>query len=174
MGAAQGGCLLPWLSPMSLGAACGSRGCLWGAAGSGLSLPGTAWRDHGSFSAPAAAPSGSWGPGEPHPGAGAILSPQLGMFCPPSGAPQPGWRSKPGGVRRSAGWVAAAPVFPWGARPSGAQGHGHGGHPGQELLPVPAAALPGRACARRARWSELMFILIMSSQCIRKLIKSTH
>lgn len=162
--AARGGCLLPWLSPMSLGAACGSRGACGVQQGWG--------------SACLAQPSGSWGPGDPIlpvPGAGAILSPQPGMLHPPSGAPQPGWRSKSGGVRRSAGCVAAAPVFPWGAEPfGGCREMGTGGYPGQELRPVPAAALPGRACARHAQWSELMFILIMSSQCIHKLIKSTH
>lgn len=57
-------------------------------------------------------------------------------------------------------------------------------------LPCPPGGCQGRARTRgvsrgwshtrphlqrcRARWSELMFILIMSSQCIRKLIKSTH
>lgn len=71
-------------------------------------------------------------------------------FVPPSGAPQPGWRSKPGGARRSAGWGAAAPACPRGVGPLGVQGDGHRGDPGQELCLVPAAALPGRVCAARS------------------------
>lgn len=123
--AARGGCLLPWLSPMSLGAACGSRGACGVQQGWG--------------SACLAQPSGSWGRGDPIlpvPGAVAILSPQPGMLHPPSGAPQPGWRSKPGGVRRSAGCVAAAPVFPWGAEPLGGAGRWARG------------GTRGRSCAR--------------------------
>lgn len=84
----------PWglLSPQHHCALVQGRlpGCLWGAAGLGLSLPSTARRGRGSSSAPAAAPSGSWGPGDlilPVPGAGAILSQQTGMLRPPLWSP---------------------------------------------------------------------------------------
>lgn len=70
--------------------------------------------------------------------------------------------------RGLAGW---APL-PWPPPPVGG-GAGRGdprGVPGRERPQLRRC----RGVRCRARWSEPMFILIMSSQCIRKLIKSTH
>lgn len=150
--------------PDVLGGCLWITGCLWGAAGLGLSLLGTAeWVLGTRGPHPARARSC----GHPVPATRNASSP---LWSPPARMEKQTWWCE--ALCRVCGCSSCVSL---GCRAlGGCREMGTGGYPGQELRPVPAAALPGRACARRAQWSELMFILIMSSQCIHKLIKSTH
>lgn len=171
-------------------ARCAPASCLGPAGGLGAGSPGT-------LGSPAALPhrGGLEVRGQPrgavahlftpqqHPGVpGTLLGggragtvpPQCWVLC-----PQP--RSRKGEadvvvMRGFTGWAPAAPAPPRLVE----AGHGVQGGPVKHFFGVgamcgPSCSAAGVCAARcRARWSGLMFILIMSSQCTCKLIKSTH